>query len=165
MQSMDGVGATVTAATVQPFVLVGSLLKLARLDPDWVCPRCQGLSATEGIVTYCPSCGELRREALLGFCPDCGTDLRRTVEAEPFWYEAMGVGENAASSDAADPGALPVGSPSIGPTGGKLCDVCAREFAALWRVVQAAPAGPVERFVCGNPPSCALPTVVEPARV
>lgn len=165
MQSMVGVGATMTAATIQPFVLVGSLLKLARLDPDWVCPRCQGLSATEGIVTYCPSCGELRREALLGYCPDCGTDLRRTIEAEPFWYEVTGPHTKVASSDVPDAEALPVGSPTTGPTGGKLCDVCGREFAALWRVVQAAPGGPVERFVCGNPPSCALPTVVEPARV
>ena len=143
LDSVVGVGATVTAASIQPFVVVGSLLKLARLEPDWVCARCQGLSSTEGIVTYCPACGGLRREAILGICPDCGADLRSSARQEPLWGRA----------------------PSVGPTGGRVCEVCGREFAALWRVVEGAPAGPVERFVCGIPPGCAVPSIVPPARV
>ena len=43
---------------------------------------------------------------------------------------------------------------------GKVCQMCGREFATLWRVVISTPAGYEERFVCGTSFACRLPTVI-----
>jgi len=60
------------------------------------------------------------------------------------------------------PDALPVGLPPRGPTGGKRCEVCGREFGGLWRIVVAVGNGFEEHFVCGDPASCAIPSLVPP---
>jgi hypothetical protein len=82
---VGGVGATLSGGTVQPFVILGQLFRLKRLDPDYVCPRCQGMDADERIVTFCPSCGELRPEPVLRLCRKCGYDFRGALQPEVLW--------------------------------------------------------------------------------
>ncbi len=86
IRSITGlVGASVSRAGVSSFVVLGALFRLKRLDPDYVCPRCQGMDADEMLVTFCPGCGQLRREAVLRVCPACQHDLRRTLPREALW--------------------------------------------------------------------------------
>ncbi len=85
--AMGMVGASISGRGLSPFVLVGSVFKLKRLDPEYVCPRCQGLEAEERIVTFCPQCGEMRGEAALRVCPKCKYDFRTLLEPQPIWKE------------------------------------------------------------------------------
>ncbi|MBK9180451.1 MAG: hypothetical protein IPM45_12995 [Acidimicrobiales bacterium] len=86
IRSITGlVGASVSRAGVSSFVVLGALFRLKRLDPDYVCPRCQGMDADETLVTFCPGCGQLRREAVLRVCPACQHDLRRALPREALW--------------------------------------------------------------------------------
>ena len=82
---VGGVGATISSGGIQPFVLVGQLFKLKKLDPDFVCPRCQGMGADERVVTFCPECGELRQEAVLRSCGKCAHDFRAALPDETLW--------------------------------------------------------------------------------
>jgi hypothetical protein len=81
-----GLGATVSKSGVSPFVVVGQLMKLKKLDPDYVCTRCQSLDADTMVVTFCPNCGERRSEAVLRTCQKCSHDFRKAVTGE-FWHE------------------------------------------------------------------------------
>jgi hypothetical protein len=148
-----GLGASFTRGGVAPFVLVGTLFHLKRLDPDYVCPRCQGLEADETLATFCPACGDLRKDAVLRVCPKCQHDFRSALGPEEFWRTIPSLTD------------LPVGSPPIGPGGGKACSGCSREFAALWRVVIDVWGWPQERFVCGTGPGCMPPSLVAPVQV
>ncbi len=86
-KAMGMVGASVTGRGISPFVLVGSIFKFKKLDPEYVCPRCQGLDAEERIVTFCPQCGDMRDEAALRICPKCKYDFRTLLKPEPLWQE------------------------------------------------------------------------------
>jgi hypothetical protein len=74
-------------AGVSPYVLVGRLVQLKQLDPDFVCNRCQGLEADASVVTFCPTCGERRGEAALRVCGRCKHDFRTALEDEVLWHE------------------------------------------------------------------------------
>jgi hypothetical protein len=89
LHSLTGaVGATVSVSSgANPFLLVGKLFELKKLDPDFVCPRCQGMLADESIITFCPGCGERRAEALLQECPECHYDFRSSVPPERLWAD------------------------------------------------------------------------------
>lgn len=65
------VGATVSSSGINPFVLVGSFVRLKNFDIPFVCPRCQGLDADSSVITYCPNCGQRRDEAVLRRCGRC----------------------------------------------------------------------------------------------
>ncbi|MCU0308406.1 MAG: DUF2510 domain-containing protein [Thermoleophilia bacterium] len=82
---MGGVGIMVTPSGASPFALAGSLFRAKKLDPDFVCPRCQGMHHTTGLVTFCPGCGERRDESVLRSCGKCGHDFRRALEPGPIW--------------------------------------------------------------------------------
>lgn len=86
-KAMGMVGASVSGRGISPFVLVGSIFKFKKLDPEYVCPRCQGLDAEERIVTFCPQCGDMRDEAALRICPKCKYDFRTLLNEEPIWQE------------------------------------------------------------------------------
>jgi hypothetical protein len=75
-------GASFSRSGISPFVLVGTLFRFTSLDPDYVCPRCQGTDAEAFVVTYCPRCGDLRSEAALRDCAKCKLDLRSTLDPE-----------------------------------------------------------------------------------
>jgi hypothetical protein len=114
---VGGVGATISSGGIQPFVIFGQLFKLKKLDPDYVCPRCQGLDAAEAMVTFCPSCGDLRSEAVLRVCAKCTFDFRGALARESLWLSADAAA--AAVAPPADggthwqvPGPAPVGGPA-----------------------------------------------------
>ncbi len=80
------VGASVSTAGVSPFFLAGRILPLVKMDPDYVCPRCQGLDADESLVIFCPHCGERRDEPALRTCSRCEHDFRRALSPEQVWH-------------------------------------------------------------------------------
>ena len=67
---------------------MGQLVRVKKLDPDFVCTRCQGTTADEWVVTYCPSCGDRRQEAVLRACPKCKYDFRKGVQMPEMWHPA-----------------------------------------------------------------------------
>ncbi len=142
---VGGVGATITGGSIQPFVVLGQLFRLKTLDPDYVCPRCQGLDAEEQVITFCPSCGEMRSEAVLRTCRKCRHDFRSGLAPETLWLSA----EAAAALVAPPPDAVPAwpGTGAAGPA---------------WPGTGPAlppPAGPAwpGTGVAGAPPSVAPP--------
>jgi hypothetical protein len=80
-------GGTVGRHGVSPFFLVGRLLPLAKLDPEYVCPRCQGLDSEDRVIVFCPTCGERRDEAVLKTCRKCSHNFRAELEPEQLWHE------------------------------------------------------------------------------
>ena len=116
---MAGVGATVGKGGISPTFVLGQVFKLKRLDPKYVCARCQGLEADERVVTYCPSCAALKRDVVLRLC-SCGFDFRTIWEKTPLWSEPVApvepaeAGEFAAVAETAptepkpEPGPAPV---------------------------------------------------------
>jgi hypothetical protein len=80
-----GVGATISAKGISPTFVLGQVFKLKRLDPAYVCSRCQGMEADERVVTFCPSCAELMRDVVLAVCPRCGFDFRTKIGQTPLW--------------------------------------------------------------------------------
>jgi hypothetical protein len=52
-----------------------------RLEPEFVCPRCQGLDFDQYPSVICPKCSQLRREPVLDICPakGCGYDFVRAL--------------------------------------------------------------------------------------
>jgi hypothetical protein len=55
---------------------------------------------------------------------------------------------------------VPMGSPMPGRRGGKVCQMCRREYPSLWRLVIQTPYGFEERFVCGTSVTCQMPSVL-----
>jgi hypothetical protein len=86
---MAGVGATVGKGGISPTFVLGQVFKLKRLDPKYVCARCQGMEADERVVTFCPSCAELRREVVLRLCSKCSFDFRTIADKTPLWTEPV----------------------------------------------------------------------------
>jgi hypothetical protein len=70
-----GFGASIRGGQVNPFIVFGQLLRAKKLDPDFVCPRCQGLHADPYVVVFCPRCGRRHRSGGLRQCA-CGHDFR-----------------------------------------------------------------------------------------
>ena len=77
-----GVGATIGKGGISPTFVLGQVFKLKRLDPAYVCSRCQGMEADERIVTFCPKCAELQRDVVLRLCPKCGFDFRKQAKGD-----------------------------------------------------------------------------------
>ncbi len=90
---LGSVGGSISGHGVSLFVLVGTIVRLAPLDPDFVCTRCQGTSAETRIVTFCPSCGEMRREAVLRSCARCQFDFRTLASQEDVWMSTASANE------------------------------------------------------------------------
>lgn len=103
-------GATISSGGIRPFVVVGALFRLKSLDPSYTCPRCQAMQADEALATFCPACGDLRKEAVLRSCPKCHHDFlgSLTPEDPPFWAALHAM-------SAPTPSAAP-GSPWPAPT-------------------------------------------------
>jgi hypothetical protein len=259
-----GVGATINKGGISPTFVLGQVFKMKRLDPKYVCSRCQGMEDDERIVTFCPSCAELQKDVVLRLCPKCGFDFRTKAGTAPLWSAvveevaesapAAEVPEVAVSAVAAaevpevaapevaapevaaaevsavaaaevpgeavlpvsaqksppaapappappavlpvsvpppaapappaphelplpvpaqtapmapsataawpTPADVPMGSPLPGKRGGKVCQMCRREYPSLWRLVIQTPNGFEERFVCGTSVTCQMPSVV-----
>jgi hypothetical protein len=180
-----GVGATITTGGISPTFVLGQVFKLKRLMPDYVCGKCQGMSADEYVVTFCPGCAELEKGAVLDRCGKCGFDYGTLAPTDSPWVEvapeaavapppimpsAPPVARPAPPAAAPPrtawptPAEVPLGAPARGADG-LVCGSCGRGFAALWRFVAATPAGCEERFLCGTSPACQAPSQVPPIQV
>jgi hypothetical protein len=92
---MAGVGATISKGGISPTFVLGQVFKLKRLDPEYVCSRCQGMEADERVVTFCPKCADLQRDVVLRLCTKCKFDFRTRASHGPAWT----VPETAADED------------------------------------------------------------------
>lgn len=81
----SSMGATFGRGGPNAFVVFGSWFRLYPLDPDFVCPRCQGMQGAGRVVTFCPSCGDRRDEAVLTKCRKCSHDFRRGLTPSSAW--------------------------------------------------------------------------------
>jgi predicted RNA-binding Zn-ribbon protein involved in translation (DUF1610 family) len=106
-------GASVSKSGVSPFILVGRILPLVKMDPDFVCQRCQGLDADERLVVFCPNCGERRDEAALRTCQRCQHDFRKALEPETLWQPVGTAAELFAPPP--PPAPPPVAAPQFAP--------------------------------------------------
>ncbi|MCD6361653.1 MAG: hypothetical protein J7M38_12425 [Armatimonadetes bacterium] len=52
-----------------------ALSRLRRAQPKFVCPRCQGMKASERTIVLCPNCGTPNMDLLLTTCGKCGYDF------------------------------------------------------------------------------------------
>lgn len=82
----SSLGASFGKGGPSPFVVFGTWFRMTQLDPDFVCPRCQGMLGSGRIVTFCPSCGDRRDEAVLTKCPKCRHDFRRELRHRDVWH-------------------------------------------------------------------------------
>ncbi len=80
-------GAVLGTHGVSPYIMLGRMAQLKKSEPDFVCPRCQGLDADECLVTFCPQCGERRDESVLGTCSRCRHDFRSLASRPPPWRQ------------------------------------------------------------------------------
>lgn len=105
---MAGVGATISKGGISPTFVLGQVFKLKKLDPKFVCSRCQGMQADERVVTFCPNCAELRRDVVLRLCPKCGFDFRTKAPNGVPWATAANEASSAEATVSAEE-AVPVG--------------------------------------------------------
>jgi hypothetical protein len=82
-----GVGATISTGGISPTFVLGQVFKLKRLMPDYVCGKCQGMSADEFVVTFCPGCAELEKGAVLDKCGKCGFSYGTLAPTDSPWAE------------------------------------------------------------------------------
>ncbi len=83
----SSIGGVISPHGISAFLLLGRLAQLKLLDPDFVCPRCQGMIAETSIITFCPRCGDRRTEAALRSCTACAYDLRTEVLTDAVWVD------------------------------------------------------------------------------
>ncbi|MDG4766605.1 hypothetical protein O7632_21265 [Solwaraspora sp. WMMD406] len=109
--------ATTVSAVISPFVLAGRLAQTK--GPAFACPRCQGLSADESVVTFCKQCGERRSETALRTCGKCAFDFRSLLSKEPLWTKPAGpttaITDVAATPETTTGPAGPVNEVASGP--------------------------------------------------
>jgi hypothetical protein len=72
LRTAIGVGASALFPSATALTIGGRALGGLTFEPDYVCPRCQGLRAQEVRACICPGCGQLRREVILATCPRVG---------------------------------------------------------------------------------------------
>jgi DNA-directed RNA polymerase subunit M/transcription elongation factor TFIIS len=102
--------ATSLSAVVTPYVLAGRLVQMNSKNPEFTCPRCQGMDADETVVTYCQRCGDRRAETALRACPKCKFDFRSLVGEERLWRprtEVAAPAPTAATGQQPTPGGNP----------------------------------------------------------
>ncbi|RIJ77151.1 DUF2510 domain-containing protein [Nakamurella silvestris] len=87
------IGAFISPAGVSPFVLIGRLAQLNQLDPEFVCPRCQGLHAESSLITFCARCGEQCDDSALRTCAKCRFDYRGLARTVDLWQDPPPVPE------------------------------------------------------------------------
>ncbi|MQS11025.1 hypothetical protein F7Q99_01685 [Streptomyces kaniharaensis] len=82
------VRATDDKGEISPFQIFGTLFQQAKFDPDFVCTRCESTEADEQPVTFCPACGDMRKESVLTTCSECEYDFDGLVADLVVWKTA-----------------------------------------------------------------------------
>lgn len=109
--------ATTVSAVISPFVLAGRLAQTK--GPAFACPRCQGLSADESVVTFCRQCGDRCTESALRSCNKCSFDFRSLLPKAPLWVAPTDVaptGRDQSATPAVTPAVAPATEPATPPT-------------------------------------------------
>lgn len=75
LRTAIGVGAAAVFPSATAMTIGGRAASSLTFEPEYVCPRCQGMRADELRACICPRCGQLRREVILGTCPRAGCDM------------------------------------------------------------------------------------------
>jgi hypothetical protein len=150
---MAGVGATVGKGGISPTFVLGQVFKLKRLDPAYVCSRCQGLEADERVVTFCPNCAQLQRDVVLRMCAKCSFDFRTLAGKEPLWREPVAEPDPQPAPDATTP-AAPTPAVAEAPDAA---------VASADPAPQAAPAHAYEPPAAAWPTPSAVPLGTAPA--
>jgi hypothetical protein len=169
-----------------PFTVFGTVFRQAKLDPDFICGRCESTEADEQPVTFCPGCGDLRKEPVLVACSKCAHDFRGLVKGVEIWKRTP---PPVLSQPPVQP-QPPVQQPQrvlppvpmvkelpppvphprqlpavpAPPAPRKVCAICGQVYPGLWWV-QVADGG-VRRTlaVCATSPRCSPPSLVPPVR-
>jgi len=138
-----GVGATITSGGISPTFVLGQVFKLKKLEPDYVCSRCQGLEADERVVTFCPECGELQKDVVLRLCPKCGFDFETRAPKESPWSPIPEVAVASAAVEAAGTSASAQAEPPMTEPGeGAVSEVETPAAAPPGPAVSATPVAP-----------------------
>lgn len=139
-----GVGATIGKGGISPTFVLGQVFKLKKLDPAYVCSRCQGMEADERVVTFCPKCADLARDVVLRICPKCKFDYRTRAGKTPLWAE------------------LPVAPVAVEPVAGPLPSAPAAAELVVVALPPAPVPAPAEQVVVA-PTAAAAPLPATPA--
>ncbi|MFF4814778.1 hypothetical protein ACFY2K_09370 [Kitasatospora sp. NPDC001309] len=73
---------------INPFAMIGAFLQQGKVEPDFICSRCESTAADEHPVTFCPGCGDMRTEGALISCGECGYDFEALVAGLAVWGAA-----------------------------------------------------------------------------
>ncbi|MFG2917110.1 hypothetical protein ACGF0D_30020 [Kitasatospora sp. NPDC048298] len=152
-----------------PFLIFGAIFQRSRIDPDFVCVRCESTVADEQPVTFCPSCGDMRTEAVLDTCSECGHDFRALAPDLPAWDPAPPPPLTPPPPPLTPP-MPPTPPPPVVPPMPTApprpnCAVCGGSYPVLWSVQVLD--GPHQRplTVCATTSRCSPPSVAPPVRI
>ncbi|MHA6758508.1 LLM class oxidoreductase [Streptacidiphilus sp. PAMC 29251] len=175
-----------------PFMVFGTVFRQAKLDPDFICGRCESTEADEQPVTFCPGCGDLRKEPVLVTCGKCSHDFRVLVKGAPIWEKAAPAPPKllppgvppvalppvpqaappqllppvpyAAAPQLLPPAPLPARQPPPARQPRKVCAICGNAYPTLWWVQVAEGASRRTLAVCATSPRCSPPSLLPPVR-
>lgn len=159
---MAGVGATITKGGISPTFVLGQVFKLKKLDPEYVCGRCQGMEADERVVTFCPKCADMQRDVVLRLCAKCKFDFRTKAAPGPVWTvpapptedpEAILGEAGAAEMPAAEAVAASMGVSVRAPSGDDFEAEFAEEVAAIAPEASGEEPGPTPELPAVEPPA------------
>jgi DNA-directed RNA polymerase subunit M/transcription elongation factor TFIIS len=93
-------GVVLGSGGIAAFFSGGMIYNLLGLDPDFVCPYCQSMTAQTSVTVFCPQCKAQRNEAVLKKCKKCGHDFTAGADVERLWQPQTKVKPLAKSRDA-----------------------------------------------------------------
>ncbi|MFF2745412.1 hypothetical protein ACFVVA_07700 [Kitasatospora sp. NPDC058048] len=156
-----------------PFLIFGSIFQRSRIDPDFVCVRCESTDADEQPVTFCPSCGDMRTESVLDTCSECGHDFQALAPDLPGWAGTPPPPLVPPTPPLA-PSTPPLAPPTPPPPGAPPmpaapprpnCGICGGSYPVLWSVRILDGPHPRPLTVCATTPRCSPPSIAPPVRI
>ncbi|WP_031077125.1 hypothetical protein [Streptomyces sp. NRRL WC-3742] len=111
-------GVTAGRDNPNPFQVFSTVFRQAKLEPDFICTRCESTEAYERPVTFCPGCGDQRAEAVLTTCGKCGHDFRSLVQGARIWDAVPAVPPMPAAPPPPTMPPMPAAPPALAPVDG-----------------------------------------------
>ncbi|MFJ8623444.1 hypothetical protein ACIRD3_11440 [Kitasatospora sp. NPDC093550] len=108
-------GMTAGRDNPNPFQVFSTVFRQAKLEPDFICTRCESTEAHERPVTFCPGCGDQRAEAVLTTCDKCRHDFRTPMRGVRIWQDVPPAPPMPAMPPAPPPPAAPPAAPPAPP--------------------------------------------------